>query len=347
MVDVERTHEPEITHPVQQCLPDGRLNPEAVGWSRHPLHDCNLLGRWGRKKRWEYWCVTTDTHMFSLTFADIDYFGLAAVGFMPDYTEARITEKVGIVPFGLGMAMPPTAGVGALSVRTPGLKVVVNRTESATLLRSTARTVGSHRIEVDLRIETPPGHETLNVLVPWSEHLFQFTSKQNCLPVEGTVVCDGTAYEFGPHNSAFGCQDFGRGVWPYRTAWNWASASGRLTDGTVLGITLGGKWTDRTGVTENGIVVDGRLHKLGEDLDWEYDRRDFERPWRIRAPRSGRVDLEFVPFCDRAATLDLGVLSTRVHQCFGRFHGTVVSDDGDEIAVTDLLGWAEEHIARW
>lgn len=347
MVDVERTHERELTRPVQECLPDGRLNPDAVGWSRHPLHDCNLLGRWGRKKRWEYWCVTTDTHMFSLTFADIDYLGLVAVGFMRDFAEGGLVEKVGVVPFGVGMSMPPTVGVGALSARTAGLSVVVNRSSTATLLHAEGRTVGSHTIEADLRIETPPGHETLNVLVPWSEDEFQFTSKQNCLPVEGTVVCDGTTFGFGPDNSAFGCLDFGRGIWPYRTTWNWASASGRLTDGTVLGITLGGKWTDGTGVTENGIVVDGRMHKIGEDLTWEYDPRDYERPWHISAPRTGRVDLEFVPFCDRAATLNLGVLSTRVHQCFGRFHGTVVTDDGDTVAVTDLVGWAEEQLAKW
>lgn len=347
MAIVERTHEREITEPVRECLTDGRLNPDAVGWSRHPLHDCNLLGRWGRKKRWEYWCVTTDTHMFSLTYADIDYIGLAAVGFMRDYSEGKVVEKAGIVPFGAGMAMPPTVGVGVLTARTPGLAMVVNRRGPATVLEAEARTVGGHRISAHLAVETPPGHETLNVVVPWSEREFQFTSKQNCLPVTGTVDFDGATYEFGLHNGAFGCQDFGRGVWPYRTAWNWASASGSLGDGTVLGITVGGKWTDATGSTENGIVVDGRLHKFGEDLMWDYDSTDFEAPWRISAPRTGRVDLEFVPFCDRATSMNLGILSTQVHQCFGHFSGTVVTDDGDEIVVRDLLGWAEEHRARW
>ena len=48
--------EREITSPVDLCLPDGTLNREAVGWTRHPLHRTNLRG-WGRSKRWEYWCV--------------------------------------------------------------------------------------------------------------------------------------------------------------------------------------------------------------------------------------------------------------------------------------------------
>ncbi len=48
--------EREITEPVDLCLPDGRLNPDAVGWTRTPLHTTNLWG-WGRAKRWEYWNV--------------------------------------------------------------------------------------------------------------------------------------------------------------------------------------------------------------------------------------------------------------------------------------------------
>ena len=48
MVDslVMATHEPEITHPVDLCAPDGkRLNPAARGWSRQVLHTANLRGR--------------------------------------------------------------------------------------------------------------------------------------------------------------------------------------------------------------------------------------------------------------------------------------------------------------
>ena len=51
--------EREITTPVELCRPDGRLNPAAVGWTRHPLHDTSRIGTgrygWGRNKRWEYW----------------------------------------------------------------------------------------------------------------------------------------------------------------------------------------------------------------------------------------------------------------------------------------------------
>ncbi|MBE2198896.1 MAG: hypothetical protein IAE79_09825 [Anaerolinea sp.] len=45
------TPERELTALVDLCLPNGRLNPAAVGWSRAPLHRCNLHGRWPGKKR--------------------------------------------------------------------------------------------------------------------------------------------------------------------------------------------------------------------------------------------------------------------------------------------------------
>lgn len=41
---------PELTEPLDLCLPDGALDPRAVGFTRRPLHRPNLRG-WGRTKR--------------------------------------------------------------------------------------------------------------------------------------------------------------------------------------------------------------------------------------------------------------------------------------------------------
>ena len=52
------THERELTDEVDLCTPDGSaLNPAALGWSRRPLHRANLAGRFGLNKRWDYWAV--------------------------------------------------------------------------------------------------------------------------------------------------------------------------------------------------------------------------------------------------------------------------------------------------
>ncbi len=101
--------ERELTSPVELCDASGRLNPEAVGWSHHPLHTCNLRGPWPRQKRWDYWCVTSDTHPFSVTLSNLDYAGLAFV-YCLDFGTRRFIEKTVIRPFASGCALGPTVG---------------------------------------------------------------------------------------------------------------------------------------------------------------------------------------------------------------------------------------------
>jgi hypothetical protein len=100
-------------------------------------------------------------------------------------------------------------------------------------------------------------------------------------------------------------------------------------------------------MTENAIMVDGRVHKLGEEIVFGYDRARFMAPWTLRAPSTGRVDLAFEPFFERRSRVELGVARSEVHQMFGRFSGTVVLSDGARVGVNDMIGWAEEHRARW
>jgi hypothetical protein len=41
------------------------------------------------------------------------------------------------------------------------------------------------------------------------------------------------------------------------------------------------------------------------------------------------------------------VIFSEVHQMFGHYNGEVVADNGEVIKITDLVGFAEEHHARW
>lgn len=62
--------------------------------------------------------------------------------------------------------------------------------------------------------------------------------------------------------------------------------------------------------------------------------------------RTGAVHLEFKPFYERAGDTNLLVIRSRVHQVFGRYYGTLHAD-GRTIPVDGVVGWAEEHRARW
>lgn len=225
------------------------------------------------------------------------------------------------------------------------MNVSFEQQHGGTHIRVDSPYFGGVRLSADLLVERPEGHETLNVVIPWTDSRFQFTSKQNCLPTTGTVTLGGATFAF-ERGKALACLDYGRGVWPYASTWNWASCSG-AQDGRTIGFNLGAGWTDGTGMTENAVLVGGRISKIHEDVSFVYDRADIMKPWTIRARASRRIDLTFRPFFKRVARTNMVVVRSEMHQLIGRFSGTVVTDEGEAVLVEDLIGWAEEHTARW
>lgn len=140
----------------------------------------------------------------------------------------------------------------------------------------------------------------------------------------------------------------GRGRWPYRTRWNGGGGAGRAgEDGPVVGLQLGGRWTEGTGFTENGVLVDGRLSKLGSELRWDYDWEHPLRPWRVEDPER-RLRLQLAPRYDKHSRIELGVLGRETYQVFGTWSGSFRPDDGGEpIVFEGLQGFAEESRSRW
>jgi hypothetical protein len=341
------TFENELTEPVDLCTPDGRhLNPAARGWSRHPLHRANLAGRWGRTKRWDYWAVLTDELIVSVTFADVDYLGIAAVEWI-DVATGRCGGRVATVPFGRGIDLPDVHGASPLHYLGRHLELDIRQDGSTTHFVATWAERDGTPGSLDIRVTAPSGQESLNVVIPWSDACFQFTSKQQALSAHGSITTHGQQRQLGGEpGDAWGVLDVGRGRWPYRTRWNWAGGAGRSADGRLVGLQFGGKWTEGTGFTENGVIVDGRLVKIGEELGWDYRWKDPLRPWRVTSG-SGDLDVTLHPVHDRHARTAALVLSTEVHQVFGHWSGVVPDGAGSSIRLEGLLGFAEESRSRW
>jgi hypothetical protein len=112
-----------------------------------------------------------------------------------------------------------------------------------------------------------------------------------------------------------------------------------------VGLNLGFGFGDTAAATENTLILDGRVHKLGQ-VSITYNPHDFKQPWRMVAA-DGRLDLTFTPFLERVARTNLLLIASEVHQMFGRYHGRAIADDGEAIAIDGLVGFAEEHHARW
>lgn len=137
----------------------------------------------------------------------------------------------------------------------------------------------------------------------------------------------------------------GRGRWPDEITWNWGGGAGRVGD-RVVGLQLGAKWTEGSGFTENGFLVDGRLTKIGRELDWRYDWDAPMEPWHIVDP-DGQLDVVLHPAYDKHSRGAGRKRGSETHQVFGRFSGFVVTDDGERIDFDGLQGFAEEARQEW
>lgn len=327
--------EREIVSPVDMGLANGRLNPDAVGWSRRALHRPNLRG-WGRNKRFEYWCVTTPEFVITANISNQDYRANIASTFIDLKTRQ-------VVAYRQNRWLPSRNALDDLEAGRPmaesGRDITVRLTPNS---GGTHLSVRAPRLVLDAQVREDPRHESMGVLVPWSDRLFQYTRKNNCLPVEGEVVVDGVRRPISADTS-FAIHDHGRGRWPYSTWWNWAAGSG-VTDGQVIGLQFGGKWTVGTPSTENAVRIGGRLHKISDELEWTYDRSDWMKPWTIRGRR---VDITFTPAVYHRHEFNKWIISARADQCFGTFSGEVVADDGTTYAVRNVFGLAEEVHRKW
>ena len=332
-------NEKEILESVDLCDGNGNIQDESIGWSRNPVFNCNITGNWLRKKKWNYWCITNDECLFSITISNIDYVGMAFVYFL-DFKTQKFIKKTIISPFGRGHSMPEKVRE-TVTFRHPKMGLYFIEEENVTRIVAKCIDFMGELMEANFKVIYPEGHESLNVLVPLSKKTFQFTSKYECLPVKGELMVGEKVYSFNPSNT-LACLDFGRGILPYNVRWNRANASGIVNERSI-GITLGANWSDGSGMTENCIIVDGKITKLSEDILFEYDSKDFMKPCKVKTSITNRINLEFVPFYKRIAKANILILKSEVHQIVGHFSGSIETDTGECILIESMKG--ATHVA--
>jgi hypothetical protein len=339
------THENELTDPVDLCLPDGSaVNPDALGWSRRPLHRANLDGCFGTNKRWDYWAVLAGDLVISAVYSNIDHFGLADV-YWADLVSGQTGGRGAIAPAD-EVALPEQPGTAPLVAELRRLDLAITDDDQGTTLRATWIEADGRPARLDVFVELPAGHESLNVVIPWDDHRFNFTSKHQARPAVGELVVGDRRWAIAADGSdAWGVLDVGRGRWPSEITWNWGGGAGRVGD-HVVGLQVGAKWTEGSGFTENGLIVDGRLSKIGRELQWDYDWDDPMRPWHIVDP-GGQLDAVLAPRFDKHSLNGGDRFGSATHQVFGTWSGRLRTDDGLDLTFDGLQGFAEEARQRW
>ncbi|GAB4503598.1 MAG: DUF2804 domain-containing protein [Anaerolineales bacterium] len=331
--------------------PNGSL--AQIGWARQPVLDCNLESarfyalrplQHFRLKRWDYYAVFTPHRFFSATLAHLGYAGNLFV-YTLDFESGDLHEEGLVIPLGKGIELPRNSTGGDSHFENARVRLHFGlRADHRHLSVSWPAFHGGRGIRAEIELATPPGYESMNIVIPIGKKRFYWNRKINCLPASGHIQYGDLTESLDPH-TCLGSLDWGRGVWEYQSFWNWASASGFLPDGRTLGLNLGCGFGDLSAATENALILNNRIHKL-DQVRFDYLSSDYMKPWHF-TDNQGRLELTFTPFKERLARTNLGIIFSEVHQMFGRYNGQVVSDQGEVIPVKDLIGFAEEHHARW
>ena len=341
----------ELTEQGQLLHKDGSL--AQIGWARQQLLDCNLeranfylfkpLQRF-RIKRWDYYAVFTPASFFSATIADLGYAGNIFV-YLLDFKTGELHEEGLVIPLGEGIVLPRDSMIGDSHFEN-------EKAELNFLLKGNHRILSvswpgfnaGKGIQAEISLEEPAGAESMTIVIPIGKKRFYYNRKINCMPAQGQIKYGENTEVLSPNN-CIGSLDWGRGVWEYQSYWNWASSSGFLPDGRTIGLNLGCGFGDLSKAGENALALGNRIHKL-EQVKFDYTSGNYMKPWKF-TDNEGRLNLFFTPFKERLARTNLGVIFSEVHQMFGHYDGEVIADNGEVIKIKDLVGFAEEHHARW
>jgi hypothetical protein len=342
-----RSTQREITTPGP--LLDGEGGLAASGWARRPLLDANLenaaRGRLGRLrlKRWDYYGIWTPGLFASATVAHIGY-AATVFTYVVDRETGRHREHSLVRPFGAGVELPRSSERGDVVFDAGSTRIAFRvEPERRVLCVADERFDGGRGLEIEVALACPSDRESVVTATPFPGGGFYYNRKLDTMPATGEIRWGDRRFRARPDDS-LGQLDWGRGIWPYRSHWVWATANGFLPDGRTLGLNLG-FFGDHRHATEDAEILDGRVHKL-ERVRCDFDPGDYRSPWRFTEP-GGRLDVRFEPASERVARLELLVLRTEVHQLFGTWSGRAVTDAGETLVLEALPGFAEEHHARW
>ena len=341
----------ELTESSSLLTPTGALTK--VGWARQPLLDCNLKSAQFYKfkilqkyriKRWDYYAIFSPRKFFSATIADLGYAGNIFVYFM-DLLTGDLHEESLVVPFGKGIELPRNSTEGDSHFDNGKVRLSFElHSDHRHLMVHWPGFNNGRGIEADINLSCPPSFESMNIVIPIGGKRFYYNRKINCLPAQGRVKYGNSIENYDPNN-CLASLDWGRGVWEYNSYWNWASASGFLPEQRTIGLNLGCGFGDLSKAGENAIILENRIHKL-DNVKFDYISGDYMQPWKF-SDSEGKLNLIFTPFKDRTARTNLGIITSEVHQMFGKYNGEVLSDSGENIRIIDLIGFAEEHHAKW
>lgn len=291
--------------------------------------------------RFQFLGGVSEQLLFGCAIVDIGYVAQAFL-YLYEPPTKRFTEWSLRSPLALGCRMDLRPEDGSATYRRGNDRFAMTASESPRRRHLWVRLAAG--VEVDATFdEEAPAIEPMRIATRAGATGFVYARKTAATPVSGTIACEGRRFDLAALG-VLGHHDWSAGFMRRETFWNWGCLAGRLTDGRTLGMNVS-CGVNETSFRESCFWLDGRLHTTGS-VAFDYDRRDLMSPWRMRDDE-GRLDVAFVPEGSHAEKTNALVVATNFHQLFGRYHGRLRTREGETVEVDGLLGYAEEHYAKW
>ncbi len=349
----EKSKQTEYTEETPLLASDGTLL--AKGWARKNFftYDRYASKPALRKKEWDFYQVVNDRFLAQVSFANIAIGGYVGAKLVDWRSGEIIADVTSIFLGGTNKYILPAKG------DVPNyFKATVGKAEVEFDTKETYRTLcfkapyKGKTVECNFKMEIMPGLENITTVLPFENHPTRYfmTTKQNCMPCEGTFVSGNEVYEFSKENS-YCILDWGRVNTPYSMVWYWCNGTTRLIDengnGHIFGIEATWAIGDESNATETCIFYDGKVHKVGAvDLETFPKPDKYMKPWKFIS-EDERFNLVMTPVFDHHTDLNGLVARMHCHQVCGFCNGNVILDDGTKLEIKDMPVFCEYVENRW
>src|SRR5262245_20315891 len=176
----------------------GRLR---AGWARRPLWRWEPRRLSWQKKEWDFLAVRTGEDYLAFCLADLGYLGVVFAQWIQG--DRVLVDRFCARAFARGVRLPDTPE-GEARFSAGGINLCLGRRELDLRWGDLA---------AEISLGDAPG-----ITVATAEHGGVYYNLKNPgLPARGRVRLGDRVLEV----DAFATLDWGRGVWPWRTFWNW------------------------------------------------------------------------------------------------------------------------------
>ncbi len=343
----------EYTEKTPLLSSDGTLL--AKGWARHNVFDYerSFSTPKMRKKEWDFYQISDGKYMVQLSFANISMGGYVAAKLIDIANKKVIADATSLFLGGESKYILPAKGdvPNFFKARVGKAEVVFDTKETVRTLYFKMPLKGKI-VECSFTMDIMPGLENITTVLPFEGMPTRYfmTTKQNCMPCEGTYKYGDDVYEFSKADT-FCALDWGRVNTPHKMVWYWGNGSTYLTDENgekhLFGFEITWAIGDESNATETALFYDGKAHKFGAvDVEVFPKPDKFMNPWKFIS-EDGRFNLTMTPTFDHHSDLNVGVARMHTHQVHGLWNGDVTLDDGTKLEIKDMYAFCEYVENKW